>query len=147
MSRTSIAAALLFATSLPLVPAETHKEFTPQQRRWWAFQKVVKPAPPAVKNNAWVRNPIDAFILAALDARSLRPAAPADKLTLIRRATLDLTGLLPTPEETQAFLADNSPDAFARVVDRLLASPRYGERWARHWLDLARYSDSEGFKS
>src|SRR5262249_14649983 len=112
-----------------------------------AFQKVVKPAPPAVKNNAWVRNPIDAFILAALDARSLRPAAPADKLTLIRRATLDLTGLLPTPEETQAFLADNSPDAFARVVDRLLASPRYGERWARHWLDLARYSDSEGFKS
>src|SRR5262249_31251324 len=135
MSRTTFAGALLFFGSLPLVAADTPKEFTPQQRRWWAFQKVVKPAPPAVTNAAWVRNPIDAFILSPLEAKNIRPAAPADKLTVIRRATLDLTGLLPTPEETQAFLSDNSPDAFAHVVDRLLASPRYGERWARHWLD------------
>jgi hypothetical protein len=147
MSRTTSLAALLLAGAIVLVSAEPQKEFTAQQRRWWAFQKVVKPAPPLPQNASWVRNPIDAFILSALEAKKLRPAAAADKVTLIRRATLDLTGLLPTPEETQAFLADNSADAFARVVDRLLASPRYGERWARHWLDLARYSDSEGFKS
>jgi hypothetical protein len=127
--------------------AAVQKEFTPQQRRWWAFQKVAKPAVPAAKDAAWVRNEIDAFILAPLDAKGLHPAPPADKVTLIRRATLDLTGLIPTPEEVQAFVSDTSPDAFAKVVDRLLASPRYGERWARHWLDLARYADSEGFKS
>ena len=129
------------------IAAEVHKDFTPQQRRWWAFQKVVKPAVPVTKDRSWVRNDVDAFILAKLEEKGLKPAPAADKVTLIRRATLDLTGLLPTPEEVQAFVADNSPDAFAKVVDRLLASPRYGERWARHWLDLARYADSEGFKS
>ncbi len=127
--------------------AEAHKEFTPMQRRWWAIQKVVKPPVPAPKDAAWVRNPIDAFILEKLEAKDLKPAPPADKITLLRRATLDLTGLVPTPEETQAFLSDDSPNAYEKVVDRLLASPRYGERWARHWLDLARYADSEGFKS
>ena len=91
--------------------------------------------------------PIDAFILAKLEEKELHPAPPADKVTLIRRATLDLTGLPPTPEEVQAFMATSPPDAFAKVVDRLLASPHYGERWGRHWLDLARYADSEGFKS
>src|SRR5579883_1266866 len=127
--------------------AEAHKEFTPMQRRWWAIQKVVKPPVPAPKDAAWVRNPIDAFILEKLEAKDLKPAPPADKITLLRRATLDLTGLVPTPEETQAFLSDDSPNAYEKVVDRLLASLRYGERWARHWLDLARYADSEGFKS
>ena len=135
---------LLAASSSDSKP---QKEFTPAQKRWWAFQKVVKPAAPAVHRSAWVSNEIDAFILAKLEEKGIRPSAPADKATLLRRATLDLTGLPPTPEEIQAFLADDSPEAWARVVDRLLASPRYGERWARHWLDLARYSDSEGFKS
>ena len=93
------------------------------------------------------RNPIDAFILARLEEKGIQPNPPADKITLLRRASLDLIGLPPTPEEAQAFLADQSPDAFAKVVDRLLASPHYGERWGRHWLDLARYADSNGFKS
>ena len=134
-------------TAVSLLAAEITKTFTPTQRRWWAFQKVVKPPAPTPAGRDWVKNDIDAFILAKLEEKKLTPAPPADKVTLIRRATLDLTGLLPTPEEVQSFVADNSPDAFAKVVDRLLASPRYGERWARHWLDLARYSDSEGFKS
>jgi len=119
-----------------------HK-FTPQQRNYWAFQKVTKPAVPAVG----ARNPIDAFVLAKLATQNLKPNPPADKVTLLRRAYLDLTGLPPSPEDTQAFLADNSPAAFEKVVDRLLASPQYGERWGRHWLDLARYADSAGFKA
>ena len=127
-------------------PAPGGHKFTDAQRRYWAFQPVVKPAVPPAKN-AWVKTPIDALVLAALDAKKIKPHPPADKITLIRRATLDLTGLPPSPEEVQAFLADDSPDAFARVVDRLLASPAYGERWGRHWLDLARYADSNGFKS
>ena len=134
-------------TAASLLAAELTKTFTPTQRRWWAFQKVVKPSVPTPAGRDWVKNDVDAFVLAKLEEKSLKPAPPADKVTLIRRATLDLTGLLPTPEEVQAFVGDNSPDAFAEVVDRLLASPRYGERWARHWLDLARYADSEGFKS
>jgi hypothetical protein len=134
-------------TAVSLLAAELTKTFTPTQRRWWAFQKVVKPAVPTPAGRDWVKNDVDAFVLAKLEEKKLTPAPPADKVTLIRRATLDLIGLLPTPEEVQSFVGDNSPDAFAKVVDRLLASPRYGERWARHWLDLARYSDSEGFKS
>src|SRR5579872_6030282 len=130
-----------------LLAAELSKPFTAQQKRWWAFQKVVKPTVPTPANSAWVKNDIDAFILARLEEKNLKPAPPADRITLLRRATLDLTGLVPTPEEVQAFTSDTSPDAFAKVVDRLLASPRYGERWAHHWLDLARYADSEGFKS
>ena len=139
--------AVVTAAVASLIAAEAPKQFTPQQRRWWAFQKVIKPAIPQPKDSTWVRNPIDAFILARLEEKHLAPAPPAGRITLIRRATLDLTGLVPTPEEVQAFVSDPSPDAFAKVVDRLLASPRYGERWARHWLDLARYADSEGFKS
>jgi hypothetical protein len=134
-------------TAASLLAAELTKTFTPTQRRWWAFQKVVKPAVPTPAGRDWVKNDVDAFVLAKLEEKNLKPAPPADKVTLIRRATLDLTGLLPTPEEVQSFVGDNSPDAFAKVVDRLLSSPRYGERWARHWLDLARYADSEGFKS
>ena len=128
-------------------PAEIKSTYTitPEQRSFWAFQPVRKPAIPEIKNASFVRNPIDNFVLAKLQEKGLKPAPPADKRVLIRRATLDLTGLPPTPEEVDAFLADRSLNAFAAVVDRLLASPRYGERWGQHWLDLAGYSDSEGF--
>jgi mono/diheme cytochrome c family protein len=118
---------------------------TAAQKRHWAFQPVRKPPLPAVKNKAWLTSPIDGFVLAKLEQKGLRPARPADKLTLLRRATFDLTGLPPTVPEIDAYLADHSPDAFARVVDRLLASPRYGERWGRHWLDVARYADTKGY--
>jgi hypothetical protein len=113
-------------------------------RQFWSLQPVAAPAVPEVKNRDWVRTPIDAFILAGLEQRGLEPAPPADKRTLIRRATFDLIGLPPTPEDVEAFLADDSPDAFSRVVERLLQSPRYGIRWARHWLDVVRYADSNG---
>ena len=115
---------------------------TDEQRRFWAFQPVKVVPPPEVKDKSWPRSDLDRYILAALEAKGLKPAKPADKRTLMRRATFDLTGLPPTPEEVDAFLKDESPDAYARVVDRLLASPAYGERWGRHWLDLARYTDS-----
>jgi hypothetical protein len=125
------------------IPVKPGKEFTitPEQRRWWAFQPIRSVAPPAVGNSHWGRSPIDRFILAELESRGIVPAAPADKRTLLRRAAFDLTGLPPTPEQVDTFLHDDSPGAFARVVDRLLASPAYGERWARHWLDVARYAD------
>jgi mono/diheme cytochrome c family protein len=118
--------------------------FSPEQKAFWAFQPMKEPASPSVKEAAWARSPIDRFILSGLEANQLKPAPPADRRALIRRATFDLTGLPPIPGEVAAFLADESPDAFAKVVDRLLASPRYGERWARFWLDLARYADSNG---
>ncbi len=117
-------------------------------RKFWAFQPIPNPPIPTPKNlpasARSLRNPIDAFILAQLEPHRLTLAAPADKRTLLRRATFDLTGLPPTPEDIAAFLADSSPDAFARVIDRLLNSPHYGERWGRHWLDVARYADSNG---
>ena len=118
--------------------------FSVEQKAFWAFQPMKDPAPPEVKDAAWARSPIDRFILSGLEANQLRPSPPSDRRGLIRRATFDLTGLPPTPGEVAAFVADESPDAFARVIDRLLASPRYGERWARFWLDLARYADSNG---
>ena len=99
-------------------------------------------APPDVRNTVWPRSEIDRFILAGLEARGIAPARPADRYTLLRRATFDLIGLPPTPKELDDFLADRSPDAFARVVDRLLASPSYGQRWGRHWLDVVRYADA-----
>lgn len=120
------------------------RSFTEDEKNWWAFQPVKDAAPPAVKNSAWVKSPVDAFVLARLEEKGLKPAAAADKLTLLRRATFDLTGLPPTPEEMKAFLEDNSPEAFKKVVERLLSSPRYGEKWGRHWLDVARYADSTG---
>ena len=100
---------------------------------------------PTVHNKRFIQTPVDNFILAKLEAAHLAPSPTANKRTLIRRATFDLIGLPPTPEEVAAFIADKSPDAFARVVDRLLASPRYGERWGRHWLDVARYADTKGY--
>jgi len=118
--------------------------FTAEQKAYWAFQPIADPAPPAVKDADWPQSPIDQFILAKIEEKGLEPAEPADKAVLLRRVSYDLTGLPPTPAEVEAFLADESPEAFEKVVDRLLASPRYGERWGRHWLDVARYADSTG---
>lgn len=117
----------------------------PAPRTLWALQPVTAPPIPSVKDTGWVNTAIDAFILSKLERAGLMPAPPADKRTLIRRATYDLTGLPPTVEEVEAFLADNSPDAYENVLDRLLASPHYGERWGRHWLDVARYADTKGY--
>jgi len=110
----------------------------------WAFQPPREVVPPAVADVTWVKSPLDRFVLSRLEAAGLSPAPPADRRTWLRRVTFDLTGLPATPDEVAAFLADDSPESFARVVDRLLASPHYGERWARHWLDVARYADSNG---
>ncbi|MDQ6664392.1 MAG: PSD1 and planctomycete cytochrome C domain-containing protein, partial [Acidobacteriota bacterium] len=116
---------------------------TPEQRNWWAFRPIADPPAPAVRDKTWPKADIDKFILAKLESRGLKPAPAADRRTLIRRATFDLIGLPPTPEEVDTFVRDRSPDAFAKVVERLLASPRYGERWGRFWLDIARYSDDK----
>jgi hypothetical protein len=123
----------------------TNREYvpTPEQRSFWSFQPIHKQALPKVKDESWVKSPIDRFILGNLEARGLSPVKRADKRTLIRRASFDLVGLPPTPEEVEAFLKDSSSDAFAKVVDRLLASPHYGERWGRHWLDVARYAEDD----
>ncbi|MEZ6071434.1 MAG: DUF1549 domain-containing protein [Pirellulales bacterium] len=112
----------------------------------WAYQPIIAPAPPEVTRTDWVRNPIDRFVLARLEAAGLQPSPEADRATLIRRLSLDLLGLPPSPQDVQAFVLDNRPDAYARLVERLLASPHYGERFARHWLDLARYADSDGYE-
>jgi len=123
--------------------AEAHPKgaITSQQRAFWSLKPVHKPALPEVKDKSWGKTPIDRFVLARLEANGLKPLPPADKRTWIRRVTFDLIGLPPTPEEVEAFIRDHSSGAHAKVVDRLLASPRYGERWGRHWLDVARYSD------
>ena len=112
----------------------------------WAFVPPVRPVVPVVKNKAWVRNPIDSFVLARLEKEGLTPSAEADQVTLLRRLSLDLIGLPPTIEEVDAFLKDASPTAYQKQVERLLASPHYGERWGRHWLDVARYADSDGYE-
>ncbi|MEX2172288.1 MAG: PSD1 and planctomycete cytochrome C domain-containing protein [Pirellulales bacterium] len=112
----------------------------------WAFAPLTSPTVPAVENAAWVRNPIDAFILAKLEARGLEPAAPADRRTLARRLYYDLTGLPPSPEALARFVDDDRPEAYEQLVDELLNSPQYGERWARHWLDLVRYAETNSFE-
>ena len=127
------------------------KQWIDEGAKWaqhWAYITPVRPALPALKSrgSSWVRNPIDAFVLARLEREGLQPSAEADRLTLLRRVTFDLTGLPPTLAEAEAFLADKSPEAYEKLVDRLLASPHYGERWARPWLDLARYADSHGYE-
>jgi hypothetical protein len=114
--------------------------------RAWALRAPADPKIPPVKNGEWVRNPIDAFILEKLEAKDLAPAPPASKRTLARRLYFDLIGMPPSPEEMNAFLSDSSPDSYEKLVDRLLADPRYGERWGRHWLDLVRYSETEGLE-
>lgn len=132
------------ATDAARAGAAAPREWTDEDRAHWAFRPIAEPPLPAVKNTDLCRSPIDRFILAKLEAAGLEPVRPADKRTLVRRITFDLTGLPPTPAEVEAFLADDSPDAVARLVDRLLATPQYGERWGRHWLDVARYADSNG---
>lgn len=117
-----------------------------EARRHWAFQPVARVAPPKVEEGGWVKSPVDAFVLAKLEGRGWKPAPPADRAEWIRRVTFDLTGLPPTPEEVEAFERDTSPDADARLVDRLLGSPQYGERWAQHWLDVVRYAETEGYE-
>lgn len=119
---------------------------TEAAQKHWAYIAPKRPALPDVKNKAWARNAIDAFVLARLEKEGLAPAPEADRTTLLRRLSLDLTGLPPTPEEVDAFLRDLSPNAYEKQVERLLASPHYGERWGRHWLDAARYSDSDGYE-
>ncbi len=132
----TLLAILSAALTLAQTPAAPKKKvYTQGQRNFWSFRAVKDPG---------AASTVDSFIFAKLNEKGLKPAKPASKLTLIRRATLDLTGIPPTEQEIDAFLADNSPDAFAKVVDRLLASPRYGEKWGRHWLDVARYADSTG---
>lgn len=120
-------------------------KYTPVERRHWAFQPRKAVAPPALKD-PWIKNPVDAFILEGLQKAGLKPAAEADRITLIRRVTYDLHGLPPTPEEITAFVNDKAPKAYERLVDRLLASPRYGEQWARHWLDVVRFAESDGYE-
>ena len=113
----------------------------------WPYTPVVMPAVPKVKNTAWVKNPVDAFVLAKLEANGLKPSPPASKTALLRRVYADLVGMPPTPVEAGAFLNDTSPNAYEKMVDKLLADSRYGERWGRHWLDLVRYADSDGFEA
>jgi len=139
-------AAAMFALAL-LAFAETDKDTASviARRHYWAFQKPVKSPVPGIKN-AWIRNPIDAFILEALQEKKLAPSPPLDRGHLLRRVTFDLTGLPPEPGELDAFLSDQSPDAYEKVVDRLLASPHYGERWALRWLDVVRYADTNGYE-
>src|SRR5262245_8359144 len=122
------------------------RPITPEERDFWAFRPPRRSPRPRVSHPGWGANPIDAFLLAKMKAKGLKPSPRADRPTLIRRAYLDLTGLPPAPEEVEAFVKDSSPGAWERVIDRLLASPHYGERWARHWLDLVRYADSGGFE-
>ena len=113
----------------------------------WSYQPVKSPESPSVRQKKWVRTPIDAFVLAKLEAKGLKPSADADRAAFVRRATLDVWGVIPTPEQVKAFVDDRSPDAYEKLVDGLLASPHYGERQARRWLDLARYADSTGFQN
>src|SRR5216683_5493077 len=121
-------------------------EVNAETMNFWCFRPVKRPEVPAVKNAAWATNPIDHFILAKLEANGLQPAAPASKTALLRRVYYDLIGLPPSPEEVEAFLADTSPQAYEKVIDRLLASLHYGEKWGRHWLDLVRYAETNSFE-
>src|SRR5262249_28862911 len=127
-------------------PRPAEPTFSPEQRDHWAFRKPLRPNLPRTSNPGWIRSPVDAFLLARLDQAGLKPSPATDRATLLRRVTFDLTGLPPTPAETEAFLADPSPNAYEKVVDRLLASPHFGERWAQHWLDVARYAESNGYE-
>jgi hypothetical protein len=137
---------LLLATDGSVAPLGTYK---PAERRHWAFQPRKDVAPPSfttVADKAWVKTPVDAFILSGLKKAGLRPAPQADRATLIRRVTYDLHGMPPTPEEVDAFVKDKSPKAWENLIDKLLASPRYGEQWGRHWLDVVRFAESDGYE-
>ena len=123
-----------------------HKGISEEAKRYWAYQPVKRPAVPEVKERGWVRTPVDAFVLAKLEAKGLKPVKPAEKAALVRRATYDLTGLPPSPEEVDAFVADPAPDAYEKLLDKLLASPQYGEKWGRHWLDVVRFAETNGYE-
>ena len=127
--------------------AKPRGKITNEDRQWWAFQPVRESKVPNPADGGWARNPIDKFIFARLKAEGLKPSPPAGREALIRRVYFDLTGLPPSPKEVDEFVADQAPDAYEQLIDRLLLSPRYGERWARHWLDLVRYAESDGYKS
>ncbi len=135
------------AVDLRETPAKAPATAKADPRTFWSFQPVRAVAPPTVTQSDWVRTPVDNFILATLEQKGLTPAPRADARTLVRRAYVDLIGLPPTPEQVDAFVNDTAPDAWARLIDGLLASPHYGERWGRHWLDVARYADSGGFET
>jgi hypothetical protein len=132
--------------SKPVAPAREGMEITAADRDYWAYRAVKRPDPPKVKNAGWIRQPVDAFILAPLEAKGVAPALAATRQVLIRRATYDLTGLPPTTEEVEAFANDPATDAYEKLVERLLASPHYGEKWGRHWLDLVRYAETNGYE-
>ena len=136
-----------FAAVAAEAAAEPRPARSSQSQPHWAYQPVARPALPAVQDKKWVRSPIDTLVLAQLEAKNIKPSADADKATLIRRVTLDTWGIIPTPEEVKAFVDDKSPKAYEKLVDRLLASPRYGERWGRRWLDLTRHADSDGYNT
>ena len=138
-----------FVYDAPLVEqadAKKEREVTDNDRQFWSFQPLGAVAVPAAKETQWVKNDIDRFILVAQEAKGLHPNPEADRLTLIRRASLDLLGIPPTPEEVDAFVNDADPLAYEKLIDRLLESPRYGERWARHWIDIARFAESHGYE-
>ncbi|MCA9004617.1 MAG: DUF1549 domain-containing protein, partial [Planctomycetaceae bacterium] len=147
---------LLFAATLLLVCSSSLKAeeaaklseepITEADREHWSFQPIKRPALPVIKNQTWSRTPVDHFILAELEVKSLEPAPEASRTTLIRRLYFDVIGLPPMPEEVEAFLADQSPHAYEKLVDRLLSSKHYGERWAQHWLDLARFAETDGYE-
>jgi hypothetical protein len=146
MTLLAIGVATLVAWSAADASGTKHRTITDADRAFWSFQPVKEVSPPNPNDSKWCRNDIDRFVLARLEAEGLTPAPEADRATLIRRATLDLIGLPPSPDEVDAFVRDPDPQAYDKLIDRLLASPRYGERWARHWLDLVRYAESDGFK-
>jgi hypothetical protein len=129
----------------PDAPVVSNEAMAKVHAEHWAFQPIKNPPLPAIHNSDWERTLIDRFVLAKLENAGLRPSPAADRRTLIRRVTLDLTGLLPTPEQVEAFVNDPAPNAYSKLVERLLDSPQYGEQWARHWLDVARYSDTKGY--
>jgi cytochrome c553 len=129
-----------------LGPSWTQKTVPDEARRFWSFQPLRHTGPPQVKNETWCRTAVDRFILAKLEDAGIQPNLPVDKWQLIRRAYFDLTGLPPTPEEVETFTRDSAPDAYEKLLDKLLKSPHYGERWARHWLDVARFAESHGFE-
>lgn len=123
-----------------------HKPKRIEAKDYWAYQTVKRPAVPAVKENGWVRNPVDAFVLKSLENKGIRPAPVSDKISFIRRISYDLTGLPPTPAEIDSFVQDQTPQAYEKLVDRLLESPHYGEKWGRHWLDLVRFAETNGYE-
>ncbi len=148
LSRENLSAASAAEGDTPSLPPAARRQidFAKDPKDHWAFKAPVKPKLPAVQNPGWVRTPIDRFVLARLEKEKLKPSPATDKVTLLRRLSLDLIGLPPTIADVDAFLADKSKDAYEKQVERLLASPHYGERWGRHWLDAARYADSDGYE-